>query len=180
MDAFYRDHNHTDPEHSDERQIIAHHSQGTDAGYNGWDLSLVNGHLESRLYRVWPGNALGIRSSQALPTGQWIQIAATYDGSMRADGLGLWLNGQQFASTILRDKAVKQANVAVGLGGKFILGQRFRSRGFKNGQVDDLRVFSRNLSENELISIFESKPREATKKEFLIQMIWNLSTYKNS
>jgi hypothetical protein len=42
--------------------VIAHHTRGTDCGYNGWDLTIVDGHLESRMYRVWPGNAIGVRT----------------------------------------------------------------------------------------------------------------------
>ena len=45
------------------RSLIAHHTRGTDCGYNGWDLTIVDGHLESfRMYRVWPGNAIGVRT----------------------------------------------------------------------------------------------------------------------
>ncbi len=57
--------------------VIAQNTRGTDAGYNGWDLMIENGYIESRMYRVWPGNAIGIRSKKPIPEKQWHQLAAS-------------------------------------------------------------------------------------------------------
>ncbi|MCR9197767.1 MAG: DUF1553 domain-containing protein [Planctomycetaceae bacterium] len=133
-----------------QRSLIAHHTRGTDCGYNGWDLTIVDGHLESRLYRVWPGNAIGVRTEQPIPADQWQQIAATYDGSSTAAGLQLFLNGQPLRTTILRDSVKKSANVKVDHGGEFVIGQRFRARGLDGGLIDDVRVYSRDLTTTEL------------------------------
>ena len=76
-----------EPKREPLRSILAHHSRGTDAGFNGWDLSLVDGYVESRLYRVWPGNAIGVRTKEPIPLDRWQQLAATYDGSSTAAGL---------------------------------------------------------------------------------------------
>ncbi len=112
------------------RSVIAHHSRGTDAGYNGWDLTIEDGFVESRLYRVWPGNAMGVRTTERIPVNRWHQLTATYDGSLKAEGLKLYLNGQPLETTILRNKMHKSANAKVDHGGNFVVGQRFRARGF--------------------------------------------------
>jgi Protein of unknown function (DUF1553)/Protein of unknown function (DUF1549)/Concanavalin A-like lectin/glucanases superfamily/Planctomycete cytochrome C len=130
--------------------VIAQHSRGTDAGYNGWDLMIEDGYVESRLYRIWPGNAIGIRSEEPIPPDQWHQIVACYDGSSEASGLSLYLNGKKLATKILRDKLLKSCMVKVDHGGNFVLGQRFRARGFDGGLIDDARLFSRALSETEI------------------------------
>ncbi len=130
--------------------IIAQHSRGTDAGYNGWDLMIEDGYVESRLYRIWPGNAIGIRSEEPIPSDQWHQLVACYDGSSLASGLSLYLNGKKLATKILRDKALKSCMVKVDHGGNFVLGQRFRARGLDGGLIDDARLFSRPLTETEI------------------------------
>lgn len=136
-----------------ERAVIAHHTRGTDCGYNGWDLTIVNGYLESRMYRVWPGNAIGVRATQPIPANQWHQIAASYDGSSTANGLKLYLNGTPLTTKVLRDGLKKSSNVEVDHGGEFVLGQRFRSRGLAGGLIDDLRVYERDLSAPELTQL---------------------------
>ena len=133
-----------------ERSLIAHHTRGTDCGYNGWDLTIVNGHLESRMYRVWPGNAIGVRTVERIPKDRWHQVSATYDGSSHAAGLKLYLNGRPLKTTILRDRVRKSANVKVDHGGEFVVGQRFRARGLDGGLIDDVRVFTRDLTGYEL------------------------------
>ncbi len=143
---------------SPERSLIAHHTRGTDCGYNGWDLTIVDGHLESRLCRVWPGNAIGVRTVEPIAADQWHQIAATYDGSSNAAGLKLLLNGQPLETTVLRDQLKKSANVKVDHGGQFVIGQRFRARGLAGGLIDDVRVYERALTQAEVKHLATGEP----------------------
>ncbi|WP_417748764.1 DUF1553 domain-containing protein [Rosistilla oblonga] len=133
-----------------QRSLIAHHTRGTDCGYNGWDLTIVDGHVESRMGRVWPGNAIGVRTTDPIPADQWLQLAATYDGSSTAKGLRIYLDGKQLETTVLRDEMKKSANVKVDHGGEFVVGQRFRARGLAGGLIDDVRMYTRNLTSPEL------------------------------
>lgn len=134
-----------------QRSLIAHHTRGTDCGYNGWDLTIVDGHVESRMGRVWPGNAIGVRTIDPIPADQWLQLAATYDGSSTAKGLRLYLNGEPLETAVLRDEVKKSANVKVDHGGEFVVGQRFRARGLAGGLIDDVRLYTRNLTMSELL-----------------------------
>ena len=135
---------------SPQRRIIAHHTRGTDSGYNGWDLTIQDGHLESRMARVWPGNAISVRTIDPIAFDRWHQIAATYDGSSAAGGLKLYLDGTPLPTEVVRDGLKKSCNVAVNHGGQFVVGQRFRDRGFSGGQIDDVRVYDRDLTIAEL------------------------------
>ena len=149
-----------------ERSLIAHHTRGTDCGYNGWDLTIVDGHLESRMYRVWPGNAIGVRTVEPVPQDQWHQVAASYDGSSRASGLKLYLNGRPLPATILRDSVKKSANVKVDHGGEFVVGQRFRARGLDGGLIDDVRAYTRDLTESELRFLATGRPGKSSLEYF--------------
>lgn len=139
------------------RSLIAHHTRGTDCGYNGWDLTIENGHLESRLARVWPGNAISVRSLDPIPVDKWHQVAATYDGSSRAAGLKLYLSGEELETTIVRDELKKSCNVKVDHGGEFVVGQRFRARGLAGGLIDDVRIYLRALTPTELVTLASGK-----------------------
>lgn len=151
-----------EPKHHPLRSVIAQHCGGTDAGFNGWDLTIENGYVESRLYRVWPGNGIGVRTSEPIPEDQWVQLTASYDGSSRAEGLKLYLNGKPLATETLRDKFTKSANLFAEAGGGLVIGQRFRSRGFTNGLIDDVRFYSRTLAETELRHLATGSPIEFT------------------
>ncbi|MEM6981293.1 MAG: DUF1553 domain-containing protein, partial [Planctomycetota bacterium] len=135
---------------SSSRSLIAHHTRGTDCGYNGWDLTIEEGFLESRMARVWPGNAISVRTTDRIPLDQWHQVAATYDGSSRAAGLKLFLNGEELETEILRDELKKSCNVVVDHGGEFVVGQRFRARGLAGGLIDDVRIYTRDLTPEDL------------------------------
>jgi hypothetical protein len=149
------------------RSVIAHHTRGTDCGYNGWDLTIENGHLESRLARVWPGNAISVRTVSPIPKDKWQQVSATYDGSSKADGLKLFLDGKPLKTEVIRDEIKKSANVVVDHGGEFVVGQRFRARGFDGGLIDDVRVYERDLTSSELVHLATGKSIDPTFEYFL-------------
>ncbi|QEF99384.1 Planctomycete cytochrome C [Stieleria maiorica] len=155
-----------DTKRTPHRSVIVHHTRGTDCGYNGWDLTIENGHLESRMARVWPGNAMSVRTIDPIPAGAWHQVTATYDGSSQAAGLRLYLDGVLLETDVLRDQVKKRANVVVDHGGEFVIGQRFRARGFAGGLIDDVRVYDRALTEPEMKHLATGEPIEPTEAYF--------------
>jgi hypothetical protein len=130
--------------------VVLQRCRGTDVGYNGFDVTLAGGFIELRMYRVWPGNGIGVRALEPIGQGTWQHLAVTYDGSSRAGGLRLFVNGRELPTTVLRDRIHKSA-IGAGRGpGHLTLGARFRDRGFKGGEIDELRVFDRPLTALEI------------------------------
>ncbi len=125
--------------------VVLQRTFGTDVGYNGFDLMLHGGILEARFYRVWPGNGIGIESRTPVASGKWQHIAVTYDGSSTDAGFKLFLDGKELSTDILRDHIYKKASLSTYGSGQLTLGQRFRDRGFKDGDLDELRLFDRAL-----------------------------------
>jgi hypothetical protein len=126
--------------------VVLQRTFGTDTGPNGFDVILSGGILEARFYRVWPGNAIGVRATEPIARGQWQHVTVTYDGSSTAGGLSLFLNGLSIAATDVRDRMHKSASVRTHGDGHLTLGQRFRDRGFREGEIDELRIFDRALT----------------------------------
>ena len=129
-----------DPRLAEGAAVVFQACDGTDVGPHGYDLTVDGGRLTARLFRHWPGNAIGVRTKDAVPKDTWTHVAVTYDGSSRAAGLRIFLNGKPAEVELLRDHMIK------GIGQHtLVFGQRFRDRGFKGGQIGDLAIFSRDL-----------------------------------
>ncbi len=146
-----------------ERAVVAHRSRAwTDAASRGYEVLLENGHLRWSLIHFWPGNAISIRAVDPLPLDSWVHVSVTSDGSSRADGLQIFIDGKESAVEMIRDQLTK--NITGGGGDEIALGQRFRDRGFRGGMIDDFRVFERAITRNEVayLSGQAEKPGTAT------------------
>ena len=129
------------PDYKD-RAVIVHRSMAwTDAGSRGYQLLIEDGKLSVGLIHFWPGNAIGIRAREPVPIGRWTHVAIAYDGSSRAAGLALYVDGRRADCEVVRDKLTK--NITGGGNDFLTVGQRFRDRGFKDGLVDEIKVFDR-------------------------------------
>jgi mono/diheme cytochrome c family protein len=87
------------------------------------------------------GAAIQIRTRERMRLGEWFHVAATYDGSGKAAGLRLYVNGEPFETDVVHDTlAGSIANdSALQLGSK-AFGKPFV------GQIDDLRLYNRALT----------------------------------
>ena len=135
------------------RAVIFHRSRAwTDSGSRGYELVLEDGRPNLALIHFWPGNAVSVRAKDAIPPNVWSHLTVTYDGSSRAAGLGIYLNGRPMALEVVRDNLFKDIVHRKEWGDTDIdkieltLGARFRDSGFKNGLVDDFQVFDRRLT----------------------------------
>lgn len=139
-----------------ERAVIYHRSRAwTDAGSRGYELLIEEGRLSAALIHFWPGNAVRIRTEKTAPTNTWLHLAVTYDGSSRASGLRIYVDGELASSKVVRDQLTK--NITGG-GGDFItIGERMRDRGFKGGMVDEFQVFGRELTPIEVSHIHDGR-----------------------
>ena len=129
-----------------ERAVVLHRSRAwTDAASRGYELLIEESKLKWSLIHFWPGDAISIRAQQTLPLNEWVHVVVTNDGSSRANGLKIFINGQQAQVETIRDHLTK--DITGGGGDTISLGERFRDRGFKGGAMDDLWVFSRDVSQ---------------------------------
>ena len=144
------------PSDAQDRAVVLHQSRAwTDAGSRGFELTLDHGRPFFALIHFWPGNAIAVRALQPLPLGAWSQLVVTYDGSSRAGGIHLYLNGTPLPTEVVRDHLYKDityepAKDNVKEQPRLTIGARFRDSGFKNGTIDDLQMFSTELTEAEV------------------------------
>ena len=136
------------PTEGQDRAVILHQSRAwTDAGSRGFELTLDHGRPFFGLIHFWPGNAVAVRAKRSLPLDAWSQLVVTYDGSSRAAGIRLYLDGALLETDVVRDHLFKDISYRREAGDRsadthpFTIGARFRDTGFKNGLIDDLQVF---------------------------------------
>jgi hypothetical protein len=139
------------------RAIVLHQSRAwTDAGSRGFELTLEDGRPFFGLIHFWPGNAIAVRAREPLPLDRWSHLVVTYDGSSRAAGIRLYLDGAAVETDIVRDRLSRDIGYEVAPGERsapahpFTLGARFRDSGFRNGLVDDVQVFDTCLTTAEV------------------------------
>ncbi len=140
--------------------ILWHRSFGTDAGYNGIECLLAGGRIEVRLVRDWPGSAVGRITGPVIGKDRWHRVTITWNGSGRADGLAIYTDGVLQSSRATADRLRQSITTRSHGDGTFTLGERFRDRGFSDGEIDALSVFHRPLTPEEVSEL--SHPDSAT------------------
>jgi len=137
-----------------ERAVIFHRSRAwTDAASRGYELLIDRGHLRWSLIHFWPGDAASVRALEPLPIDRWVHVAVTSDGSGRAAGLRLFIDGHPAAIEVVKDSLTRE--ITGGGGDTITIGERFRDHGFKGGVVDEFRAFDRELAPLEVREIVE-------------------------
>ena len=114
-------------------------------GPKGYGLFLVDGKLQLRLDTASISDRTRVESLDAVPPGEWTHVAGTYDGTRNTDGMRLYVNGSRVAAKSLIDESLNATRIdeplRIGYGPE--PGDRFQ------GLIDDARVYSRALSDEE-------------------------------
>ena len=127
-----------------ERAVILSRSKAwTDAASRGYELLLEDGKLSAALIHFYPGNAIRVRATKPLPVGEWKHVTWTYDGSSRASGVSLYVDGKRIETEVIRDQLTRE--ITGGGSDNIVIGQRMRDKGFKNGLVDEVHIFDQVL-----------------------------------
>ena len=128
------------------QQVVVHHSKAPiDAGWRGYEMLLENDRVAVGLHHMWPGNSLKVATTWAVPVNDWTHVTVTYDGSSRAAGVRIYVNGLAAPLDVVRDGLTKDITYG-GSEPDLAIGHRFRDAGFEGGKVDELRIFDRALT----------------------------------
>ncbi|MDE2731187.1 MAG: DUF1553 domain-containing protein [Bacteroidota bacterium] len=156
--------------------VLIHRTQAAlDAGSRGYELALQNGHLIAQLAHMWPENAVRIRTLNPVPMNRWSHVTVTYDGSSRADGLELYVNGRRAPVRIVRDGLTRNITYE-NLETHLALAYRFRDTGFRDGIIDQLLIHNRTLAGFEIARLAEQPQTDDGLFEWYLQRhdtAWN-------
>lgn len=121
--------------------------------FRGYDLLLENGKLTSHIIHHWPDNALKVSSQNTVVKDTWSHIVLTYDGSQKATGIKIYINGQPSGLDILNNNLRN----TTATNKPFHLGLREKSLPFQ-GQVDELMIFQGQLQPENINELFRDQP----------------------
>jgi mono/diheme cytochrome c family protein len=117
-------------------------------GHRGFDLILEGGRLAAHLVHAWPDNAIKVQTKDPLPTNRWLHVMMTYDGSSKAAGVKLFVNGKLQTLETKTDKL--SASIATDTALR--IGRRIDSSRM-NGLIDDVRFYGRALDSIEIVAV---------------------------
>lgn len=116
--------------------------------HRGFDLLLVGGKLTAHLVHHWPDNALHVATKAEVPVNQWKHVFATYDGSSQGEGFKLYVDGKLQDVEITNKHLSETTRTAKPLR----IGRRTSGAPCR-GLIDDVRIFDRELSADEVAAV---------------------------
>lgn len=116
--------------------------------YRGYDLHLSGGVIEPHIISAWPNDAIKVRTKQKLKPDTWQHVFVTYDGSKKADGVKIYVDGKVWEWTIEQNGLKGDVTSK----GPFYIGRRNGGSQY-NGLVDDVRIYPRALAESEVAAL---------------------------
>ena len=118
-------------------------------GARGWDVEFHGLRPSVHLINRFPADAIHIQADEDLPADIFTHLSFTYDGAGKAAGLKLYVNGAPAKSTIKIDSLTG----SILSGTPFSIGRRSGSSVAFAGRVDDLRVYKRALTAEEVAAL---------------------------
>ncbi len=129
--------------------------------WRGWDFYLDSlNYLNVRLIHSLPHNYIHIKSKDSIKLNEWNHVGFSYDGSGKAKGLSLFINGNKTAADIGYNKLYKSIKtikpaihtvynqpVKVAKSYRGFTGEN----GIYKGALDDIRIYNRELSQAEML-----------------------------
>jgi hypothetical protein len=134
--------------------------------FRGYHLKIKDNKIEALLAHVYPDNAIVVESLKEIPKEKWVQLTMTYNGSSKASGVSIYMDGEKLETKTEFDNLYKDI-IFNGLqlyGPKskrlepgLRIGAVWRGKGIRGSVVDDLVVFNKELSEIEVMQVANPK-----------------------
>jgi len=140
----------------------------------GYETRVGGGRIDVRLTHREFEKGLRVTTDKDVPLDQWSHVFVTYDGSSRAAGVKIYLNGKPQKTNINKDSLKS----TIRIDGPLKIGQRGNRQALL-GMVDDARVYDRALSDAEVSHLagHDPIPRLLANKERTEQQEQALQTY---
>ncbi len=137
---------------------------GKNSLWRGWDFFLDSlNHLNARLVSSLPHNYVHVRSKDSIRKHRWHHVALSYNGSGKAEGLKLFIDGQEELVDVPYDRLYKSIktikdkehtlytrSIKVAQNYSFSTGEN----GLFQGKIDDIRLYDRAVTPLEVKYIY--------------------------
>ncbi len=121
--------------------------------YRGYDLFLNDGRFEVHLVHSWPENGLKVATKKTFAAGTWHHVMVTYDGSSKAAGVRIFVDGKEEPLNSEKDALTDTIRTLVSLK----LGRRHVA-GPWTGSLRDIRIYDRKLTAEHVAGLAAKHP----------------------
>jgi len=121
--------------------------------HRGYDLFAGHSAVSVHLIHSWPDNAIKVTTKKKLEPGKWQHVFAVYDGSGKAAGVKIYVNGEEWEWAIEQDRLKDTIKTEKTL----LVGSRHPASRIK-ARVDDIQIFNRALKQTEVQTLADANP----------------------
>jgi hypothetical protein len=112
--------------------------------YRGCDLFVNEGRIEVHIVHHWPDDAIKVETKDPLAEKEWHHVLATYDGSSKAAGIAVLVDGARWPLRVVKDSLRGTIKTEA----PWKVGARKTTGAFR-GPIEGPRLFRRALDQDE-------------------------------
>ncbi len=124
--------------------------------HRGWDVWMENGAVGMHMVHNWPENAFKTVSKTKLTASRWQHVAISYDGSSKAEGVKIFIDGKESKTDNPSNKLTETVKTSVPL----TIGRRTTGSPAAGAQIQDIRIYRKVLDEKEISLLVEIPRRQ--------------------
>jgi hypothetical protein len=113
--------------------------------FRGWDMYLSDGRVYVHMIHKWETNAIRVNTKEGIELNKWHHLFVTYDGSSKAKGIHVYVDGKPAEVDITHDSL----SDTIRTDKPAFIGRRNPGAPFK-GRIDEVRIYSRELAPAEV------------------------------
>lgn len=117
----------------------------------GWSIHMKDGHIQANLVKRWLDDSVRVESHSKLSTHRWQHVTMTYDGTRKASGIRIYLDGRPQKLSVNYDFI----NQSFATEEPLRLG---RGHSDFNGLIDHVQIYSRVLTPAEVSVLSVAEP----------------------
>ena len=121
--------------------------------HRGYDMLAGAAPVSIHLIHQWPGNAIKVTTKKKLAADQWQHVMMTYDGSSKAAGINIFVNGEKWDWNIEQDGLTETMRTDKTL----LIGSRHPASRFQ-GEMDEVQIYDRTLTPEEIKQLSSLAP----------------------
>jgi hypothetical protein len=115
--------------------------------FRGWDFWVENNRVGTHIIHKWHDDAIKVVAQSPLQPGKWHHVCVSYDGSAKAAGVRIYVNGtEQSARQVFADGLRSTIRTTVPLK----IAQRNTTARLEGIAIQDLRLYGRALANHEV------------------------------
>ena len=126
--------------------IVSRMGDSSRMNHRGWDLFCDGSKYVIHIINQWPQYAIRVESDP-FPRGVWRHVGFTYDGSSKAAGVKLYVDGKPVPLRITHDTL--QPGQSIRTDARMHVGRREDEQPLRESRYQDLRLYGRALSQEE-------------------------------